>query len=31
MGKGIGRVSVKLANLLNPVSIPRKHTFPVEV
>jgi len=27
MGKGIRRVGVKLANLLNPVPIPQKNTF----
>jgi len=31
MGKGIKRVGVGLANLLNPVPIPQKNTFSVEV
>ena len=31
MGKGIIRVGVKLANFLNRVPIPQKHTFLVEV
>jgi len=31
MGKGIRRVGVKLADLLNPVPIPQKPTFSVEV
>ena len=31
MGKGIRRVGVKLANLLNRVPIPKKRTFSVEV
>jgi len=31
MGKGIRRVGVKLADLLNPVPIPQKTTFSVEV